>query len=178
MTFRLSIVVGNPKPGSRTLKVAEALASSLFGPAAEKAVVLDLADHANLLLAGPSEILDGIVTHVMASDVVIFASPTYKATYTGLLKAFLDRFPPNGLMGVTSIPLMTGGDAAHAMAPTVNLAPLLAELGGVVPGRGFYFVISQIDRIDQIVKAAAQQYATVLGRVAALAAAMPSVELR
>ena len=34
-----------------------------------------------------------LVEEVAGSLVVVVASPTYKATYTGLLKAFLDRFP-------------------------------------------------------------------------------------
>ena len=64
---------------------------------------------------------------VAESDLVVFASPTYKATYTGLLKAFLDRYPANGLAGVTAIPVHTGADYSHAMGPTYNLAPLLVH---------------------------------------------------
>jgi FMN reductase len=100
---------------------------------------------------------------------VVFASPTYKATYTGLLKAFLDRYATNGLAGVTAIPLHTGGDLTHAMGPTVSLAPLLAELGAVVPGRGFYFVSNQMDNLDEITARAAAEYAANLGRAANIA---------
>jgi len=106
---------------------------------------------------------------------VIFASPTYKATYSGLLKVFLDRYPANGLSGVVAIPLLTGADHAHAMGPTVNLAPLLVELGAVIPGRGFYFVIGQMDRMEEIVKDAAEQYAADLRRVAAVAEMLPQL---
>ena len=34
-----------------------------------------------------------IAAAVQASDLAVVASPTYKATYTGLLKLFLDRIP-------------------------------------------------------------------------------------
>jgi FMN reductase len=173
MTIKIAVVVGNPKPRSRTLKVAEALAEKLFGTAGRNADLIDLADYRDEILSWPSEKMDALNARVAASDFVIFASPTYKATYTGLLKVFLDRYPANGLAGVTAIPLLTGADQAHAMGPTVNLAPLLVELGAIVPGRGLYFVIGQIDRMDEIIQAAADQYATALRRVAEVALALP-----
>lgn len=175
MTLRLAIVVGNPKPKSRTLKVAETLGEKLFGAALRNAEIIDLADCRDEILSWPSEKMDALNARVATSDVVIFASPTYKATYTGLLKVFLDRYPANGLAGVTAIPLLTGADLTHAMGPTVNLAPLLVELGAVVPGRGFYFAIPQMDRLDEIVQAAADQYATALRRMGRVAAALPNV---
>lgn len=173
MTLKLSIVVGNPKPRSRTLKVAEVLAQKLFGPGLQDVEVIDLADYRDEVLAWPSEKMDALNARVAGSDVVIFASPTYKATYSGLLKVFLDRYPANGLSGVTAIPLLTGADQTHAMGPTVNLAPLLVELGAVVPGRGFYFVISQMDRLDEIVQAAADQYIGAFRRMGKISAALP-----
>lgn len=171
MTLKLTIVVGNPKPKSRTLKVAETLAEKLFGHAPQDFQVIDLADYRDEVLAWPSEKMDALNARVAQSDVVIFASPTYKATYSGLLKVFLDRYSANGLAGVTAIPLLTGADQTHAMGPTVNLAPLLVELGAVVPGRGLYFVISQMDRLDEIVQAAADQYAEAIRRTGSIAAA-------
>jgi FMN reductase len=173
MTLKISIVVGNPKPKSRTLKVAETLAEKLFGTLARSADVIDLANYRDEILSWPSEKMDALNASVASSDFAIFASPTYKATYTGLLKVFLDRYPANGLAGVTAIPLLTGADQAHAMGPTVSLAPLLAELGAAVPGRGFYFVIGQMDRLDEVVQAAADQYATTLRRMARVAEALP-----
>jgi FMN reductase len=59
------------------------------------------------------------------------------------------------------------------MGPTVNLAPLLVELGAIVPGRGLYFVIGQMDRLDEVLQAAADQYAEALSRTAKVAAALP-----
>jgi len=78
--------------------------------------------------------------------VVVVASPTYKATYTGLLKAFLDRFPHQGLGGVTAIPLMLGASPVHSLATEHGLRPLLVELGASVPTRGLYVLDSEHDR--------------------------------
>jgi FMN reductase len=166
MTLKVSIVVGNPKPQSRTLQVAKALVENMLRPGSFDMTIVDLADHAERIFVWPSAELDAICLEVAESNFAVFASPTYKATYTGLLKAFLDRYPANGLSGLTAIPLHTGSDLSHAMGPSVNLAPLLTELGATVPGRGFYFVTSQMDRIDTLVAEAATEYAANIARIA------------
>jgi len=70
------------------------------------------------------------------SDLVVVASPTYKATYTGILKSFFDRYNSDALVGTVSIPVMTGAAPIHALAPEVHLRPLLVELGSSTPTRG------------------------------------------
>jgi FMN reductase len=98
------------------------------------------------LFACPSEASDAAVELAKASDLIVVASPTYKATYTGLLKAFLDRFPHQGLGGVTAIPLMLGASPVHSLATEHGLRPLLVELGASVPTRGLYVLDSEHDR--------------------------------
>lgn len=168
--MRATIVVGNPKPASRTRRVAEVLVDKLLEPGTYDLEVIDLADHTDEIFVWPSERMSRLNALVAESDLVVFASPTYKATYTGLLKAFLDRYPANGLAGVTAIPVHTGADFTHAMGPTFTLAPLLTELGATVPGRGFYLALSQLDRLDEVVEAAAAEYAANARRVAGVAA--------
>lgn len=172
MTLKVSVIAGNPKSQSRTLKVAQALVEKIFEAGTYEVEVIDLADHVDEIFTWPSDKMASLNARVAASDVAIFASPTYKATYTGLLKAFLDRYPASGLAGVTAIPVMTGADQTHSMGPTVNLAPLLVELGATVPGRGFYFVTGQMDRLEETVQAAADEYATNLRRLANVATAL------
>lgn len=174
MTLKVAVVVGNPKPQSRTLKVAETLVEKLLIPGSYELVVIDLAEYADDIFKWPSDTMADLNAQVAKSDLAVFASPTYKATYTGLLKAFLDRYPANGLAGVTAIPVHTGGDLTHSMGPTVSLAPLLVELGAVVPGGGFYFVAGHMDRLDEILGAAAAQYSMNLARLARVASFVAS----
>jgi FMN reductase len=169
MTVKVSVVVGNPKPQSRTLRVATTLADHLFAPGSYELTVIDLADHESDIFAWPSDKMAALNAAVAESNLAIFASPTYKATYTGLLKAFLDRYPANGLAGVVAIPVLTIADGTHTMAPTHNFAPLLAELGAIVPGRGFAFVSTQMDKLDEIVAEAASEYRANFARLATLA---------
>ena len=155
--MQLSIVVGNPKPKSRTLAVAEAVADRVAAATgATIARTLDLCDHADDLFKWPHDGLAALQEAVAASDCVVIASPTYKAAYTGLLKAFLDRYPNNGLAGVTAFPVMTGGSPTHAMAVDTALRPVLVELGASVPTRGLFFVMTQMAELEAVVDAWAE----------------------
>ena len=138
----IAVVVGNPKPQSRTLASALHVARELAG---EPDLVVDLATLGPAILAWSDPHVTDLVKHVGAADLVVFASPTYKAAYTGLLKLFLDRFAGGtGLSGL-AVPLMLGGSPAHSLAPELTLRPVLTEIGGTVPGRGLYVVDAQHD---------------------------------
>jgi FMN reductase len=81
----------------------------------------------------------------------VFASPTFKATYTGVLKLFLDQFPTDGLAGVMAFPVMLGAGPAHAMAPDLLLKPVLVEMGAICPAAGLYLIdktFSEDPRLD------------------------------
>ena len=149
--MKLSVVVGNPRPDSRTLKVATQLARRLaeeFGQ--EEFHVLDLATLGPALLDAQDERVQSEVVIVQSSTIVIFASPTYKASFTGLLKLLLDQIPNGTLGGVVAVPVMTGGAATHALAVEVHLRPVLVELGATVPTRGLYVLESQFGALDEV----------------------------
>lgn len=135
---------------SRTGRIATTLVETLLTPDAYTLSVIDLADYGGRLFDWPSEELAALNHEAAAADLLIVASPTYKASYTGLLKAFLDRYPNLGLRGVVAIPVMTGADLRHSMGPEVNLRPLLVELGAIVPTQGLYFVMDQMNKLDTV----------------------------
>jgi FMN reductase len=150
---KISVVTGNPKPQSRThsvaLAVADALAEGLTPQPSR--LVIDLAEHAASLFDWSDPTLISLGEEVAASDVAIFASPTYKASYTGMLKAFLDRYGSNGLAGVVAVPVMTGGWPGHLLAVEVHLRPVLVELGATVPARGLYVTEPELGELDAVV---------------------------
>ena len=133
-----AIVVGNPKPKSRTFDAARVVVEQLTGNAPD--VALDLADFGATLLDWSAPEVTAATEQVRAASLVVFASPTYKATYTGLLKLFLDRFGAGSLAEVTAIPLMLGGDYRHSLAPEVFLKPVLSEIGASTPTRGLFLL--------------------------------------
>ena len=66
---------------------------------------------------------------VAAARLVVIATPIYKASFSGLLKSFLDLLPQDALRGKTVLALGTGGSAAHLLALDYALKPVLAALG-------------------------------------------------
>ena len=66
---------------------------------------------------------------VAAARLVVIATPIYKASFSGLLKTFLDLLPQDALRGKTVLALGTGGSAAHLLALDYALKPVLAALG-------------------------------------------------
>jgi FMN reductase len=149
---KIAVLVGNPKPNSRTLRVATSVADSLTGPTgSSERTTVDLADVAPELFDPESDTVPGLLEQVASSDVVIVASPTYKATYTGLLKSFLDRYSGNSLATTVAVPVMTGAAALHALAPEVSLRPLLVELGASVPSRGLFVTEADFGNLEAVV---------------------------
>ncbi|MCO5994045.1 NAD(P)H-dependent oxidoreductase [Actinoallomurus rhizosphaericola] len=144
------VLVGNPRPASRTHAVAERAARAVAPDAVPETV--DLTGFADRLLGrDPDPVLDEAVSRVTSADLLVVASPTYKGTYTGLLKAFLDRVP--SLTGVTALPLLVMGSPRHALAVEVHLRPLLVELGATVPTPGLAVVEADIVRLDEVLAA-------------------------
>jgi FMN reductase len=142
----IAVITGNPKPASRTLQAALLVAERLAGRAPE--VVVDVIGLGPGLLGWGDPAVAKALEDVRGSSVAIFASPTFKATYTGLLKLFLDQFPSNGLGGLVAVPLMLGAGPAHALAPELLLKPVLVELGAICPTKALYLLDSDFANDD------------------------------
>lgn len=83
------------------------------------------------------------VAIVQGADIVVLSSPTYRATYSGLLKVFLDLLPADCLAGKVAIALMTGGGPHHLLAIEHGLKPAISSLGATVVATGVYGVPTQ-----------------------------------
>ena len=143
----VAVVVGNPKPRSRTYQAAHIVAERLAGRPADLSV--DLTDLGAALLDWSDAGVAELVAAVQASELVVVASPTFKATYTGLLKLFLDRFGAGSMTG-TAVPLMLGGHWKHALAPELMLKPVLVEIGATCPTSGLFLLDSEFEASDTL----------------------------
>ncbi|MGO2110679.1 MAG: NADPH-dependent FMN reductase [Pseudoclavibacter sp.] len=145
MPRTVTVVAGNPKPASRTLAAARLVAEQFTDDPGSIGEV-DVVKLGSGLLGWGDDAVAAAVSQVASSDLIVVASPTFKATYTGVLKLFLDQFDTaTGLAGVTAIPLMLGAGPAHFMAPEIHLKPLLVELGATVPCAGLFLNDKKFD---------------------------------
>ena len=76
------------------------------------------------------------VALVAQAPAVIVATPVYKASYSGLLKSFLDLLPADALADKGVLPIATAGSLAHLLVLEYALKPVLAALGATtfLPG--------------------------------------------
>lgn len=169
----LVTVAGNPKSGSRTLSSAIALTdgiAALLPPAGR--TVVDLAEIGPGMLAPWSLSPDAAaaVAAVRAADVLVLATPTYKASFTGLLKLLLDTLPAGSLDHTVVVPLTVSAGPAHRHLADWQLRPVLGELGAILPVPSFLLSESEIPELGDLIDAyLAAHGAQVVAAVSALA---------
>jgi FMN reductase len=87
-----------------------------------------------------ADAMDPAIAHAVArvrdAEAIVVGTPIYKASFSGVLKAFLDLLPQDGLAHKLVLPLATGGSQSHMLALDYALRPVLASLAPrhVLPG--------------------------------------------
>jgi FMN reductase len=124
-------ISGSPSLRSRSGWLLQLAQARLEGRQRRTATVAVRELPAHLLIAADSqaEPIRQAIDKVQRAEVVIVATPIYKAAYSGLLKLFLDLLPSDALRGKTVLPLATGGSMAHLLALDYALKPVLSALG-------------------------------------------------
>ena len=87
-----------------------------------------------LLARGQAPDVEEAIATVGESRIVIAATPTYRALYTGLLKSFFDLMPQAHLRGKICVGLQTGIAREHYLSLDYGLRPLFASLEGLPVG--------------------------------------------
>ncbi len=174
MSADVVVLVGNPRPGSRTREVAEAVAQALLdrlGTPPGGVDVLELGEIVGVSF-GPEPAFgarsgpDPFAT-VRSARLLIVATPSYKGTYTGLLKVFLDQFGHRQLDGVTAVPVAVAATSEHAEATASALRDVLAELGARVAAPPLAVPESRLADRDEFVTQWAAQHAGAIAYPAA-----------
>lgn len=96
---------------------------------------------------------------VAAAQAVLVATPVYKASFSGGLKAVLDLLDEKALAGKVVLPIATGGSPAHLLALEYGLKPVLSALGARHILAGVYATDKEVGfdengevRIDEAVR--------------------------
>jgi FMN reductase len=119
-----------------TDRLVEAVRSEVAGHGGEVVhETIDLREHARavadaLLTGFPTGPLRAAVEAVHDADMLIAASPTFSASYSGLFKSFFDLFEADALAGKPVLLAATGGTERHSLVLEYALRPLFTYLGG------------------------------------------------
>jgi FMN reductase len=152
---------GSPGQVSRSRTLLELALSALEKQGVAPSRLIDLAQLPADGLLGRREATEvrEAIQSVLDAGVLVVATPIYRATYSGLLKVFLDLLPQDALAGKVAIPIATGGGQGHLLAVDHGLRPLLASVGALVVATGVYGTDAQfksgapepalIDRIER-----------------------------
>lgn len=126
----LLVVSASASPTSRSERLGDYVCEALE-PA------LPRATHIRLRELPAEPLLRADVAHPQIAEAVAlveqaraiaFVTPTYKASYAGLLKVFIDLLPQYALRGKAVLPLATGGTLAHVLMLDYALRPALQTM--------------------------------------------------
>ncbi|EKS9915658.1 FMN reductase [Burkholderia multivorans] len=123
-------VSGSLQRPSRTLVLIDALLAALGNAARIETRRIELAEIGSRLAGAATRAqvppdLDAQLRAIETADVLIVASPVYRASYTGLLKHLFDLVDRDALVDVPVLLAATGGSERHALVIDHQLRPLL-----------------------------------------------------
>ncbi|MDQ0808649.1 FMN reductase [Streptomyces sp. B3I7] len=125
------VISGSPSAASRTEAVGDHVARRLADDEWH-------AHHLKVRTLPAEPLVNADTTHpaiaealaqVSRADGIVLATPTYKASFSGLLKTFLDLLPRYGFRHKVVLPLATGGSVAHVLVLDYALRPVVHALG-------------------------------------------------
>lgn len=128
--MNILLLSGSPLASSRATRLlhhaGEKLA--LLGHRYTKLHVRDLPAQALLHAEADNADLQAANALVAQAQAIVISTPIYKAAYSGILKAYLDLLPRDGLAGKLILPLATGGGQSDMLALDYALRPVLSAL--------------------------------------------------
>ncbi|MEV5333285.1 NADPH-dependent FMN reductase [Streptomyces werraensis] len=144
------VISGSPSPISRTELVGDYVARRLAEDEWH-------AGHLKVRDLPAEPLLRADITHpqiaealkqVALADGIVLATPTYKASFSGLLKMFLDLLPQHGFTHKVVLPLATGGSTAHVLVLDYALRPVAHSLGARHVVQSFFLLDTHLTRLD------------------------------
>ena len=137
---------GSPSAPSTTWRLLQTLGEGLaaLGHRSVALQVRQLPADALLGADATDPVLREALALVNEADAIVVGTPVYKASFSGVLKAFLDLLPQDGLDGKLVLPVATGGSQSHMLALDYALRPVLASMAPrhILPG--IYATSSQL----------------------------------
>jgi FMN reductase len=151
--YKVVAVSGGLQRPSRTLALVEALSSALGDAAPVDTRIIELGDIASrlsgaLTRAQVSADLEEKIRAIETADLLIVASPVYRASYSGLFKHLFDLVHHEALIDVPVLLAATGGSERHALVIDHQLRPLFSFFQAQTLPIGVYASESDFDRYE------------------------------
>ena len=141
---RLVVILGSVTPPGRMRRALEGVCAARGSISAGlEAELIDLAGQRIAFADGrPPEALGddtaSIVARVGAADLVVLASPVYRASFSGALKNLLDHLPLEALCGKPVGIVAMGATPHHFLGVDSHLRDVLAWFGALVAPTSVY----------------------------------------
>jgi len=134
-------IAGTPHTRSRSRTLLNhAVATARARAATVEVVDLMRLPAASLLGRRQHPDVDRAVTLLHDAQVVLAATPTYRASYSGLLKSFFDLLPDDALARHVGVPIVTGTSLEDLRLAGQALRTLFTSLGAAVVATGAYAI--------------------------------------
>jgi FMN reductase len=148
----LSGSVRNPSRTSALVRMTLAAIDSRLGTDGH---LIQMAEAAPLIFsaltradAGASA--EAIIRSVESADILVVATPVYRASYTGALKHLFDLVSPEALIGKPVVLAATGGSPLHGLVTEHQLRPLLSFFGALTVPCAIYASETDFDGFSLI----------------------------
>ncbi|MDQ0257162.1 FMN reductase [Evansella vedderi] len=148
---KIIMISGSPSKTSRLNGILQYIESVVKenGKDVETLHVVDLPPEDLIYTRFGSDAIVAANKKVEEADAIIVASQIYKASYTGILKTYLDLLPQDGLKEKIVLPLALGGTLAHFLTIDYSFKPVLTALGAKKVLNGLFCLDSNVQWNDQ-----------------------------
>jgi FMN reductase len=136
-------VSGNVSSPSRTLVLAREIAAAIGNYERIKSDIIEIAEIGPLIGSAffrkelPRE-AEAVIKLIERADILIAATPVYRASYTGLFKHLFDFVDQDALVDVPIILAATAGSSRHALMLEHELRPLFSFFRAYTVPTGIY----------------------------------------
>ncbi len=147
---QIAVISGGVSDNSRLNGIENEVISflNLEGISYSQVKVIDLPADDLIRANFASEKINEAHKKIEEAEAVIVLTPVYKASYSGVLKTYLDLLPQKALEGKPVLPLVIGGSQGHLLVIDFALKPLFAALGATNIQKGVYALDSKVQRLD------------------------------
>jgi FMN reductase len=161
---RVVAVTGNPASPSRTRALAQNIVEEIGKHLAIEAHFIELAEvgpvlgqvHHRKQLPPAGE---NVLRLVESADLLVAATPVYRASYTGLFKHLFDLIGIDALAGIPVVLAATGGSERHALVIDHELRPLFSFFRSITAPTGIYATEADFDNYQLSGEAVRQRIA-------------------